>query len=70
MTDEGNKKEPAVKLTRKERRQRWKQKKQERRQTLKEYYRDAPWIVRVPRLYLLNPIPKILLSTSSDSMHV
>ena len=47
MTDEGNKKEPAVKLTRKERRQRWKQKKQERRQTLKEYYRDASGVVRI-----------------------
>lgn len=61
MTDEGNKKEPAVKLTRKERRQRWKQKKQERRQTLKEYYRDAPWIVRVPRLYLLKPFLILLV---------
>ena len=35
--------------------QRWKEKKREHHQQLKEYYQDAPWIVRVSRLYLLKP---------------
>ena len=46
---------PSAALRRKARRIRWKQEKQERRSQLRERYKDAPWIIRVPRLYLLKP---------------
>ena len=45
----------ADKLEKKARKVRWKEAKKERRRELKEKYKDAPWIIRVPRLYLLKP---------------
>ena len=48
------------KLTRKERRQRWKAAKKARRDAEKEYYRYAPWGKRVWNLYLKKPILGIL----------
>jgi len=50
---EEKEKYPTAALRRKARRLRWKQEKAARRQALKDHYRDAPWIIRVPRLYLL-----------------
>ena len=52
---------PTARLRRKAKRLRWKREKQERRQALKTRYRDAPWIVRVPRLYLLRPLIALLV---------
>ena len=40
------------KLTRKERRRRWKAAKRAKRQELKDYYQYAPWMKRVWNLYL------------------
>ena len=48
------------KLTRKERRQRWKAAQKARRDAEKEYYRYAPWGKRVWNLYLKKPILGIL----------
>lgn len=50
---EEKEKYPTSALRRKARRLRWKQEKAARRQALKDHYKDAPWIIRVPRLYLL-----------------
>lgn len=52
---------PTAKLRRKARRLRWKQQRQDRRQALRDKYRDAPWIVRVPRLYLVKPLIALLV---------
>ncbi len=38
-----------------ERRKRWKEAKKVKRAALKERYKDAPWIIRIPRVYLLKP---------------
>ena len=45
---------------RKARRKRWKQQKADQRRELKERYKDAPWITRVARLYLLKPLVVLL----------
>ena len=50
---EEREKYPTAALRRKARRLRWKQETAARRQALKDHYKDAPWIIRVPRLYLL-----------------
>ena len=52
---EEHEKYPSGHLRRKARRLRWKHEKQIRRQALKDRYKDAPWIIRIPRLYLLKP---------------
>lgn len=44
------------KLSRRERRLAWKQEKKERRESLEAHYRNAPWYIRIPRLYLLRPL--------------
>jgi len=44
------------KIRRKERRVRWKEEKKRRRIELKERYKDAPWYIKVPRVYLLKPV--------------
>ena len=43
------------KIQRKEKRVRWKEEKKRRRIELKERYKDAPWYIKVPRVYLLKP---------------
>ena len=58
---EEHEKYPTGPLRRKARRLRWKKEKADRRQALKDRYRDAPWIVRVPRLYLLKPFIALLI---------
>ena len=58
---EEKEKYPTAALRRKARRLRWKQEKAARRQALKDHYRDAPWIIRVPRLYLLKPFIALLI---------
>ena len=45
----------ASKAMRKERKERWKAAKKKHREELKERYKDAPWIIRIPRVYLLKP---------------
>ena len=45
-----------IKMTRRERRQAWKQEKKERRRELEEHYQNAPWYIRIPRLYLVKPL--------------
>ena len=45
----------------KERRLKWKQEKQRRRQELKERYKYAPWYIRIPRLYLVKPLVALLV---------
>ena len=52
---EEKEKYPSVFLRRKARRIRWKQEKQRRRQALIRRYKDAPWFIRIPRLYLIRP---------------
>lgn len=49
------------KLTRKERKERWKALRRERRQAQKDYYKYAPWIVRVWNLYLKKPCCVLLV---------
>lgn len=49
------------KLTRKEKRLRWKEAKRARRQAEKDYYRYAPWLKRVWNLYLKKPCSVILV---------
>ena len=49
------------KLTSKERRERWKAAKKARRQEQKEYYKYAPWPVRIWSLYLKVPVIIILV---------
>lgn len=44
------------KQAKRERKARWKEKRKTRRAELKDYYRDAPWLVRFTRLYLLRVI--------------
>ena len=44
------------KQAKRERKARWKEKKKTHRAELKEYYSDAPWIVRFARLYLLRAV--------------
>ena len=58
---EERKKYPTAGLRRKARRLRWKQERQERRRTLEEHYKDAPWIIRIPRLYLIKPFIALLI---------
>lgn len=58
---EEREKYPTAALRRKARRLRWKQEKAARRPALKDHYRDAPWIIRVPRLYLLKPFIALLI---------
>ena len=58
---EEKEKYPTAALRRKARRLRWKQEKAARRQALKDHYRDAPWIIRVPRLYLLKPFIALVI---------
>lgn len=52
---------PTGSLRRKARHLRWKKEKNDRRQSLKESYRDAPWILRVGRPYLLKPFVALLI---------
>ena len=49
------------KLTRKERKQKWKALKRERRQAQKDYFKYAPWIVRIWNLYLKKPFCVLLV---------
>ena len=49
------------KLTRKEKRLRWKEAKRARRQAEKDYYRYAPWLKRVWNLYLKKPCGTIIV---------
>ena len=49
------------KLTRKEKRLRWKEAKRARRQAEKDYYRYAPWLRRVWNLYLKKPCGTIIV---------
>lgn len=58
---EEREKYPTAALRRKARRLRWKQERLARRQTLKDHYKDAPWIVRIPRLYLVKPFIALLI---------
>lgn len=58
---EDRQKYPTGRLRRKARRLRWKQMKLDRRQALKERYQDAPWILRVCRLYLVKPLVALLI---------
>ena len=44
------------KLTPDERQLKWKQEKKERREQLIKRYQNAPWYIRIPRLYLLKPL--------------
>lgn len=48
------------KIAKKERKKRWKETRKEDRRNLKEHYKDAPWFIRVPRLYFI-PFLKICL---------
>ncbi len=52
---EDKQKYPLPRLRGKARRLRWKKEKADRRNELKNRYRDAPWLIRVARLYLLKP---------------
>lgn len=45
----------------KSRRKRWKKQKKERRAALKAKYKDAPWLLKLFRLYLLKPILWLLV---------
>ena len=58
---EEREKYPTGSLRRKARHLRWKKEKADRRQALKDRYRDAPWIIRVCRLYLLKPFIALLI---------
>ena len=49
------------KLTRKERRQRWKAAQKAKKEEKKEYYRYAPWGKRVWNLYLKKPLGILLV---------
>ena len=49
------------KLSNKERKLAWKRDKRERREALKEQYKNAPWYIRIPRLYLLKPFIALVL---------
>ena len=49
------------KLTPDERKLKWKQEKKERREQLVKRYQNAPWYIRIPRLYLLKPLIVIIL---------
>ena len=49
------------KLTPDERKLKWKQEKKERREQLIKRYQNAPWYIRIPRLYLLKPLIVIIL---------
>ncbi|MBR5087830.1 MAG: hypothetical protein IK093_00220 [Ruminiclostridium sp.] len=49
------------KQAKRERKARWKEKKKTRRDDLKSYYSDAPWIVRFSRLYLTRVIAVVLI---------
>ena len=49
------------KLTRKERKEKWKALRRERRQAQKEYYKYAPWLVRIWNLYLKKPFCVLLV---------
>ena len=53
--------EETEKLTRKEKRLRWKEAKRARRQAEKDYYRYAPWLKRVWNLYLKKPCGTIIV---------
>ena len=52
------------KLTPDERRLKWKQEKKERREQLVKRYQNAPWYIRIPRLYLLKPLIAVVLITA------
>lgn len=58
---EEKEKYPSASLRRKIRRLRWKQERQDRRQALKDRYKNAPWILRVFRLYLLKPLIALVI---------
>ena len=49
------------KISNKERKLAWKRDKRERREALKEQYKNAPWYIRIPRLYLLKPFIALVL---------
>lgn len=52
------------KLTPDERQLKWKQEKKERREQLIKRYQNAPWYIRIPRLYLLKPLIAVVLITA------
>ena len=58
---EDHEKYPTARSRRIARRIRWKQEKLNRRHELEEHYRDAPWLLRVFRLYLLKPLIALVL---------
>lgn len=45
----------AKKQARRERKMRWKEERKRRRRELKEHYKDAPFLIKVIRLYLIKP---------------
>ncbi len=52
---------PTRRLRRKARRLRWKKEKVRRRSELKARYQDAPWIIRLTRVYLVKPFVMLLV---------
>ncbi|MCR5089141.1 MAG: hypothetical protein K6C08_06500 [Oscillospiraceae bacterium] len=58
---EEKRKFPTWFLRRKARRLRWKKEKYRRRDELKTRYQDAPWLIRLFRLYLLKPVTVLLV---------
>lgn len=48
-------------LSVKERKLAWEQEKRARREALVEHYKNAPWYIRIPRLYLLKPFIALVI---------
>lgn len=58
---EEKQKYPTAALRRKARRLRWKQQRFEKRRNLRASYEDAPWPLRVARLYLVKPLIAVVI---------